>query len=61
MIFDKERPIYKLNLKKELKNKKSEIVKDILKSRDKAGDYKTRGYNFEIICMICLLKKVENY
>ena len=48
MICDKERPVYKLNLKKELKNKKSEIVKDILKSRDKAGDYKARGYNFEI-------------
>ena len=31
MIFDKDRPIHKLNLKKELKNKKAGIVKDILK------------------------------
>jgi len=30
MSFDKDRPIHKLNLKKELKNKKAEIIKDIL-------------------------------
>ena len=45
MIFDKDRPIHKLNLKKELKNKKAEIVKDILKSQD---DIKTGAYNFEV-------------
>ena len=48
MIFDKYRPVYKLNLKKELKNKKEEIVRDILKAKHEAGDYRRRGYNFEI-------------
>ena len=33
MIFNKDRPVYKLNLKKELKNKKEEIVRDILKAK----------------------------
>jgi len=33
MIFDKDKPVYKFNLKKELKNKKEEIVKDILTSK----------------------------
>jgi hypothetical protein len=45
MITDKDRPIHKLNLKKELKNKKAGIVKDILKSQD---DIKTGSYNFEV-------------
>jgi hypothetical protein len=48
MIFNKNRFFHKLNLKTELKNKKAEIVKDILKSKSEAGDYKTRGYNFEV-------------
>ena len=48
-ISDKQRPVHRLNLKKELKNKKDEIVKDILTSKQKAGDYKARGYNFEVL------------
>jgi len=48
MSFDKYKPVYKFNLKKELKNKKAEIIKDILRSKEKAGDYKTKGYNFEV-------------
>jgi len=48
MNFDKYKPVYKFNLKKELKNKKAEIIKDILRSKEKAGDYKTKGYNFEV-------------
>ena len=48
-IFDKQRPVHRLNLKKELKNKKDEIVKDILTSNQKAGDYRARGYNFEVL------------
>jgi hypothetical protein len=47
-MFDKKRPVYKLNLKKELKNKKAEMVKDILKSKDKAGDYQKANYSFEV-------------
>jgi hypothetical protein len=48
MIFDKDKPVYKFNLKKELKNKKEEIVKAILTSKHQAGNYKATGYNFEI-------------
>jgi len=51
MIFNKDRPIYKLNLKKELKNKKEKIVRDILKAKDEAGNYKVMAYNFEIFSL----------
>ena len=37
-MFKKDKPVHKLNLKKELKNKKEEIVKDILISKQKAGN-----------------------
>tara|TARA_R100001086_G_scaffold143811_1_gene75771 strand:- start:135 stop:674 length:540 start_codon:yes stop_codon:yes gene_type:complete len=37
VIFDKYKPVYKFNLKKELKNKKEEIVRDILKAKHEAG------------------------
>jgi len=48
-MFKKDRPVYKLNLKKELKNKKEEMIKDILKCKSEAGNYRTlKGYNFEI-------------
>ena len=51
MIFNKDRPIYKLNLKKELKNKKEKIVRDILKAKDEAGNYRAMAYNFEIFSL----------
>ena len=35
-------------MQKELKNKKDEIVKDILKAKHEAKDYRTQGYNFEV-------------
>jgi len=47
-MFNKYKPVYKLNLKKELKNKKEEIVKDILTSKHQAGNYRATGYNFEV-------------
>jgi len=42
----KDRPVYKLSLKKELKNKKDEIIKDILKTKHKEDG--TPNYNFEV-------------
>ena len=47
-MFNKSRPVHKLNLQKELQNKKEEIVKDILKAKHEAKDYRTQGYNFEV-------------
>ena len=47
-MLNKQRPVYKLNLKKELENKKEEIMKDILKSKQQAGNYRATGYNFEV-------------
>ena len=34
-MLNKSRPVYKLNLKKQLKNKKEELIKDILNSKFK--------------------------
>jgi len=45
-MFDKDRPVYKFSLKKELKNKKDEIVKDILKNQH--GTDGTPHYNFQV-------------
>jgi len=45
-MFNKNRPVYKLSLKKELKNKKDEIVKDILKTKHEPN--KTASYSFEV-------------
>ena len=43
-MFNKQRPVHHLNLKKELKNKKDEIVKDILVDEK---NKKKSGYNFQ--------------
>ena len=47
-MFDKQRPVYQLNLKKELKNKKDEIIKDVLKAKRKHDQIETTNYNFEV-------------
>ncbi len=44
-MFNKQRPVHHLNLKKELKNKKDEIVKDILVDEK---NKKKSGYNFQV-------------
>ena len=45
-MFNKDRPVYKLSLKKELKNKKDEIIEDILKNKQGADG--TPHYNFQV-------------
>jgi hypothetical protein len=48
-MFKKDKPVHKLNLKKELKNKKEEIVKDILISKQKAGNnYESKNFLFPV-------------
>tara|TARA_R110001632_G_scaffold123844_1_gene236564 strand:- start:422 stop:931 length:510 start_codon:yes stop_codon:yes gene_type:complete len=44
-MLNKSRPVYKLNLKKQLKNKKEELIKDILNSKHKDTG---SGYNFRL-------------
>ena len=44
-MLNKSRPVYKLNLKKQLKNKKEELIKDILNSKHKDTG---SGYNFRV-------------
>ena len=52
-MLNKSRPVYKLNLKKQLKNKKEELIKDILNSKHKDTG---SGYNFRV-CGIVIQKR----
>ena len=43
-----DKPVYTFNMKKELKDKKDEIIKDILKAKRKHDQLETNHYNFEV-------------
>ena len=44
----KNKPVYTCNVKKELKDKKDEIIKDILKAKRKHDQVETTDYSFEV-------------
>ena len=48
MILDKNKPVYTFNVKEELKDKKDDIIKDILKAKRKHDQIETTNYNFEV-------------
>ena len=44
----KNKPVYTCNVKKELKDKKDEIIKDILKAKRKHDQIEITDYSFEV-------------